>query len=55
MCSRRAARELMQDKVICRFDGAMEWGPRALGNRSILANPRCVEIREEINVKVKLR
>ncbi len=49
------ARELMQDKVICRFDGAMEWGPRALGNRSILANPRRVEIREEINVKVKLR
>ena len=33
------ARELAQDKVVARFDGAMEFGPRALGNRSILADP----------------
>ena len=49
------ARELFAGKVVCRFSGAMEWGPRALGNRSILANPARAEIREEVNVKVKLR
>jgi carbamoyltransferase len=33
----------------------MEWGPRALGNRSILADPRQAEIREHLNAKIKLR
>ena len=33
----------------------MEWGPRALGNRSILASPARESIREDVNVKVKLR
>jgi carbamoyltransferase len=33
----------------------MEWGPRALGNRSLLADPRREDIREVINAKVKLR
>ncbi|MFO0768813.1 MAG: carbamoyltransferase C-terminal domain-containing protein [Nitrospiraceae bacterium] len=33
----------------------MEWGPRALGNRSLLADPRRAEMRELINVKVKRR
>lgn len=49
------AQALHDGKVCCRFSGRMEWGPRALGNRSILANPSRVEIREEVNVKVKLR
>ncbi len=35
--------------------GAMEWGPRALGNRSILADPRRAGMREILNAKIKLR
>lgn len=49
------ARELHAGKVACRFAGAMEWGPRALGNRSILASPASAAIRDEVNVKVKQR
>ena len=33
----------------------MEWGPRALGNRSILADPRRAEMKDVINSKVKFR
>ena len=33
----------------------MEWGPRALGNRSFLADPRRADMREQLNKKVKLR
>jgi len=35
--------------------GRMEWGPRALGNRSILADPRRVEMRDILNSKIKRR
>ena len=49
------ARRLHAGQVACRFAGRMEWGPRALGNRSILASPARAEIRDEVNVKVKLR
>lgn len=49
------AQRLHQGQVVCRFAGRMEWGPRALGNRSILANPSRESIREDVNVKVKLR
>ena len=51
----RLADLLQQGQVVCRFAGRMEWGPRALGNRSILASPARAAIREEVNVKVKLR
>jgi carbamoyltransferase len=37
------------------FQGRMEWGPRALGNRSLLADPRREDIRALINAKVKHR
>lgn len=37
------------------FQGNMEWGPRALGNRSILADPRNHKIRELLNLKIKRR
>ena len=37
------------------FQGRMEWGPRALGNRSILADPRRADIREILNLKLKRR
>ena len=37
------------------FQGRMEFGPRALGNRSILADPRCAEMQRTLNLKVKFR
>ena len=37
------------------FQGRMEWGARALGNRSILADPRRSDMREIINTKIKFR
>lgn len=41
--------------IIAWFQGSMEWGPRALGNRSILADPRNQEIQKKINTSVKFR
>lgn len=41
--------------VVGRCVGKMEWGPRALGNRSILGNPSDPNIREKINAKIKFR
>lgn len=43
------------DLVIGYFNGRSEWGPRALGNRSILANPLCKDMKNIINSKVKKR
>ena len=37
------------------FRGRFEWGPRALGNRSILADPRRAEMKEVVNTKIKFR
>lgn len=37
------------------FQGRMEFGPRALGNRSILADPRSVDMQERLNLKIKFR
>ena len=44
-----------QGKVIGWFQGRFEWGPRALGNRSILADPRRPEMKEIVNEKIKFR
>ncbi|WP_146536515.1 carbamoyltransferase family protein [Rubripirellula reticaptiva] len=49
------ATELAAGKVIGRFAGRMEFGPRALGNRSILADPRGVTTQSRINQKIKFR
>lgn len=46
---------LVEGKVVGWFQGRMEFGPRALGNRSILADPRTEEMRDVVNVRVKLR
>ncbi|HEY4921269.1 MAG TPA: carbamoyltransferase C-terminal domain-containing protein [Xanthobacteraceae bacterium] len=46
---------LVEGKVVGWFRGRMEFGPRALGNRSILADPRGAEMREVVNQRVKLR
>lgn len=50
-----AAQLLAHDKVIGWFQGRMEFGPRALGNRSILANPSSPDIQKKINQKIKFR
>ncbi len=42
-------------KVIGWFQGAMEWGPRALGNRSILGDPRRSNMKDILNLKIKRR
>lgn len=52
---RRVAQELAQGQVVAWFQGRMEWGPRALGNRSFLADPRRTDMKETINRKIKLR
>ncbi len=49
------ASELAAEKIIGWFQGKSEWGPRALGNRSILADPRNSNIKEIINLKIKRR
>jgi carbamoyltransferase len=49
------AEMLAQDQVIGWFQGKMEFGPRALGNRSILANPKNPKMKEILNSKVKFR
>ena len=46
---------LSQGKVCAWFQGRMEFGPRALGNRSILADPRSSKTQKELNMKVKYR
>ncbi len=46
---------LRRGKVIGWFQGRFEWGPRALGNRSILADPRNPKMKDIVNTKVKFR
>ncbi len=46
---------LTQGKVVGWFQGRLEWGPRALGHRSILGDPRHPEMRDIINRKIKMR
>ncbi|KAI1170414.1 carbamoyl transferase [Nemania sp. FL0916] len=50
-----AARMIAAGKIVAWFQGRMEFGPRALGNRSLLADPRSSTTREMLNVKVKHR
>lgn len=50
-----AAEDLAQDRIIAWFHGRMEFGPRALGNRSILGLPSGDRIKERINSLVKFR
>jgi carbamoyltransferase len=42
-------------KVVGWFQGRFEWGPRALGNRSILADPRRADMKDIVNTKIKFR
>src|SRR6185503_7307325 len=49
------ARSVADGKVVGWFQGRMEWGPRALGNRSILGDPRRPDMKEILNRKIKRR
>ncbi|MEZ5166790.1 MAG: carbamoyltransferase C-terminal domain-containing protein [Acidimicrobiales bacterium] len=51
----RIAAELDDGAVVGMFQGAMEFGPRALGHRSILGDPRSVEMQSTMNLKIKYR
>ena len=47
--------KITNSEVVIWFQDEMEWGPRALGNRSFLADPRNIDIKEIINLKIKKR
>ena len=49
------AKELSSEKIIGWFQGRMEFGPRALGSRSIIADPRSEKMQKILNLKVKFR
>ncbi len=49
------AKELANNKTVGWFQGRMEFGPRALGGRSILADPRSEKMQKELNLKIKYR
>jgi carbamoyltransferase len=51
----RAATAVAEGKVVGWFQGRMEWGPRALGNRSIICGPRRSDMKELLNEKIKRR
>ena len=51
----KTARLIYKDNVVGWFQGRMEWGPRALGARSILSNPCNKKMKEILNIKVKHR
>jgi len=53
--NRRIAEILASEKIVGWFDGRMEFGPRALGARSVLADPRSPRMQAQLNLKIKLR
>jgi len=52
---RQTARLIADGKIVGWFQGRMEWGPRALGNRSILADPRRDDMKDMLNARIKYR
>jgi carbamoyltransferase len=51
----QTALAISEGKVIGWFQGRMEWGPRALGNRSIVCDPRRADMKDILNLKIKRR
>lgn len=47
--------DILSGKIVGWYQGRFEWGPRALGNRSILADPRKAEVKDIVNIKIKFR
>jgi carbamoyltransferase len=52
---RRTAEHVAKGNVVGWFQGRMEWGPRALGNRSIVCDPRRADMKDILNHKIKRR
>lgn len=52
---KRVAKLISEKNIVGWFQGRMEWGPRALGNRSILADPREAKMKDILNEKIKHR
>jgi len=52
---RKTAKSIAEGKVVGWFQGRMEWGPRALGNRSIVVDPRRAEMKDVLNARIKRR
>jgi carbamoyltransferase len=52
---KRTATSIADGEIVGWFQGRAEWGPRALGNRSIVADPRRVEMKEILNRRIKHR
>ena len=55
LLAERVAEHLADDKVVGWMNGRMEFGPRALGSRSILGDPRSQEMQTKMNLKIKFR
>lgn len=53
--ARRAAGIVAEGNILGWFQGRMEWGPRALGNRSIIADPRRPDMKDILNARIKHR
>lgn len=52
---RNTVEKIAAGKVVGWFQGRMEWGPRALGNRSIIADPRRQDMKDILNIRIKRR
>jgi len=52
---RRTAEAIADGQIVGWFQGRMEWGPRALGNRSIVCDPRRADMKDIINLRIKRR
>jgi len=52
---KKTARAIADGQVVGWFQGRMEWGPRALGNRSIIVDPRRAEMKDVLNARIKRR
>jgi carbamoyltransferase len=51
----KATKQIAEGKIVGWFQGREEWGPRALGNRSILCNPAIPEMKDTLNARIKNR
>lgn len=52
---KKTANEIANGRIVGWFQGKSEWGPRALGNRSILADPRRKDMKDILNLRIKKR
>ena len=55
MIAKEAAKEIAAGKILGWYQGRAEWGPRALGNRSIVADPRRPDMKDILNARIKHR